>query len=286
MVPSCRRLLLNKRDMVRPKHVPPRGILYRDAGTPPVHGYARFWPGEDLAPFVEHYWTLSWDTDDEEVHEVLPHPSVHLALERGASRVVGVQTGRYTARLKKRGRILGVKFRPGGFRPFVAHPVAELTDRTLTPGEVLDGDFGALEAKALAITDAAAAFTVVQSFLCALRPRPDATVALVDSIARRAAEDRAITRVEHLADAFDIGRRSLQRLFHDYVGVSPKWIIQRYRLHEAVERIATDGTIDWAALALDLGYADQAHFVRDFRRLVGEPPARYAQRAANVTSAA
>lgn len=265
--------------MVRPKHVPPRGILYRDAGDPPASGYARFWPGEDLAPFVEHYWTVTWDTGTEEVHEVLPHPSVHLALEPDRSRVVGVQTGRFTARLEGKGRILGVKFRPGGFRPFIDHAAAELTDRTVSPGEVLDGDIGELEAEALALADPAAAFGVVEAFLSRRLPAPDRMVALVDQITRRAAGDRDITRVEQLVDAFDISRRRLQRLFHDYVGVSPKWVIQRYRLHEAVERIADGGTIDWAALALELGYADQAHFIRDFRKLVGQPPARYAQRA-------
>ena len=71
--------------------------------------------------------------------------------------------------------------------------------------------------------------------------------------------------------------RALQRLFREYVGVSPKWVINRYRLHEALEQIAAGGAIDWSALALDLGYFDQAHFIRDFRRLVGVSPGAYAR---------
>jgi len=66
-------------------------------------------------------------------------------------------------------------------------------------------------------------------------------------------------------------------LFDDYVGVSPKWVIQRYRLHEAAERIARGGVEDFADLALELGYADQAHFIRDFKKLVGRSPAEYAR---------
>lgn len=262
--------------MVRPKLVRPRGILRLDAGSS-IPGYARFWPDEDLTPFVEHYWTVSWDVESPEVREVLPHPSVHLVLERSRSRVAGVHTGRFTARLEGKGRVLSVKFRPGGFRPFIDHAVAELTDRTVPPGQIFDGDVAELEAAALAHTDPAAAFAVIQAFLRRRRPAPGATVELVDRIARRAAEDREITRVEHLVRELGIGQRNLQRLFHEYVGVSPKWVIQRYRLHEAVERIARGGAEDWAELALELGYADQAHFIRDFRKLVGEPPARYAQ---------
>lgn len=262
--------------MVRPKLVRPRGILRLDAGSS-IPGYARFWPGEDLAPFVEHYWTVSWDVEAPEVREVLPHPSVHLVLERGRSRIVGVHTGRFTTRLEGRGWVLSVKFLPGGFRPFVDRPIAELTDRTLPPGEIFDHDVAGVEAEALAIEDPAVAFAVVQAFLCRRLPAPDPTVELVGRIARRAAEDREITRVEHLVRELGIGRRNLQRLFHEYVGVSPKWVIQRYRLHEAVARIADGGAIDWATLALELGYADQAHFIRDFRKRIGEPPARYAR---------
>jgi AraC-like DNA-binding protein len=67
-------------------------------------------------------------------------------------------------------------------------------------------------------------------------------------------------------------------LFAEYVGIGPKWVIRRYRLHEVTERLAAGGRVDWAALAADLGYADQAHLVRDFKQMFGEPPTRYAAR--------
>jgi AraC-like DNA-binding protein len=74
-----------------------------------------------------------------------------------------------------------------------------------------------------------------------------------------------------------VSLRQLQRLFSEYVGVTPKWVIHRYRLLEAAERIATGTVIHWADLAFELGYADQAHFIRDFKRLVGRSPAHYAE---------
>ena len=72
--------------------------------------------------------------------------------------------------------------------------------------------------------------------------------------------------------------RRLQRLFAEHVGVGPKWVIRRYRLHEVTERMSAGAPIDWAALAADLGYADQAHLTRDFTDLFGEPPTAYARR--------
>jgi AraC-like DNA-binding protein len=66
------------------------------------------------------------------------------------------------------------------------------------------------------------------------------------------------------------------------VGVSPKWVLQRYRLQEAAERMASGEATDPAELALDLGYFDQAHFGNDFRRYVGIPPAAYAAMVAGA----
>jgi AraC-like DNA-binding protein len=72
--------------------------------------------------------------------------------------------------------------------------------------------------------------------------------------------------------------RRLQRLFADYVGVSPKWVMRRARLHEAALRAEAGGaaSVNWAGLAADLGYADQAHLTRDFTATIGVPPTRYA----------
>ena len=83
-------------------------------------------------------------------------------------------------------------------------------------------------------------------------------------------------RVDDFARAEGLSVRALQRLFSTYVGVSPKWVILRYRIHEALERAGTRTGIDWAALAAELGYADQAHLVRDFTATVGVPPTAYA----------
>jgi len=51
-----------------------------------------------------------------------------------------------------------------------------------------------------------------------------------------------------------------------------------YRLHEVGERLASGADIDWVRLAGELGYADQAHFIRDFTAMVGETPTHYAAR--------
>ena len=276
---------LNKRDMVRPKHEAPRGVLNVPAAQP-IGGHRRYHPSDDLAPFVEHYWTVEWDLPETRTAETLPHPSVHIVLEGDEAQVHGVSSRRFTRVLQGKGRVFGIKFRPGGFRPFVTQPVADFTDRGLPLQRVFGDAASGLAQRALALRQHQDTVAVLEDFLLQCRPQPDASVTLAGRIADRIAADRSLVRVEQLVQEFNIGLRTLQRLFAEYVGVSPKWVIQRYRLHEAAARLAAGGDIDWPDIALELGYADQAHFIRDFRKLVGRTPADYAKALNNALNKA
>jgi transcriptional regulator GlxA family with amidase domain len=106
----------------------------------------------------------------------------------------------------------------------------------------------------------------------------DPAIEQAAELVKRITEDQGLQRVAQLADASGLSARKLQRLFSDYVGVSPKWVMRRARLHEAALRVEKEGpaSVDWAVLAADLGYADQAHLTRDFTATLGVPPTRYA----------
>jgi AraC-like DNA-binding protein len=88
-----------------------------------------------------------------------------------------------------------------------------------------------------------------------------------------------------LADVAGMSERRLRRLFAEYVGVPPKWVMRRARLHEAALRADAGAVMDWAALAADLDYADQALLTRDFTATLGVPPSRYACRGATASGA-
>lgn len=81
--------------------------------------------------------------------------------------------------------------------------------------------------------------------------------------------------MDELVARTGIGKRSLQRLFNEYVEVSPKWVICRYGLHELVERSNSGEELDWSQLAVELGYFDQAHLINDFRSITGYSPTEY-----------
>jgi transcriptional regulator GlxA family with amidase domain len=87
-------------------------------------------------------------------------------------------------------------------------------------------------------------------------------------------------RVQEIAAANHLAPRTLQLLFRRYVGVSPQVGAQGLRIHEACERLAAATPPGWTTLALDLGYYDHAHFIRDFGLVVGRSPAQYVREAA------
>ncbi|HYW28062.1 MAG TPA: helix-turn-helix domain-containing protein [Terriglobales bacterium] len=241
-------------------------------------------PAAALAEVVEHYWRVRWDTRGREPYaqQTLSNASVHLCAERGNSRIQGVVTGRFTRLLSGRGRVFGIKFRPAGFRPFLGSPVAVLTDRTIPVRAVFGREGDAYVRRVLALDADESMALAADAFLLERLPPLDPTASEVNRIVALIVSERAITRVDHVVERAGVGKRTLQRLFHEYVGVSPKWVIRRYRLHEAAQRLAEDPGLGLADLALDLGYSDQAHFARDFRSVVGRPPAAY-MRAAAVT---
>jgi transcriptional regulator GlxA family with amidase domain len=84
--------------------------------------------------------------------------------------------------------------------------------------------------------------------------------------------DHSLLRVTDVAALLRIDIRTLQRLFRRHVGVSPKWVVRRFRLHEAAELLRSVNPPSLADLALSLGYADQAHFARDFKLATGKTP--------------
>jgi AraC-like DNA-binding protein len=254
-----------------------RGIL-NPRGGDGRFSVTRIEPAPDLAPFVERHWIVRWDLRGRPPHEqeTLPYPCAHLVIEAGQSNARGVTTTRFVRRLEGVGLVVGTKFQPGGFAPFVGFALSELTDRVLPLRDVFGATADGLEPEVLAQPDPRAQVGVVAAFLRSRRPRRDESIEIAEASVRVAREDRTVASVEQLAERAGVSPRTLQRLFRRYVGVSPKWVIVRFRIHEAAARLSAGTPVDCAALAQELGYFDQAHFIRDFKSQVGRSPADYA----------
>ncbi|MFJ8472181.1 DUF6597 domain-containing transcriptional factor [Kitasatospora sp. NPDC094011] len=233
-----------------------RGVLHPARAAESI-SVERLAPAPDVARFVEFYWLVRWDLTGRPPYEqkVLAHPNVHLVFEAPRARVYGVDRSLFVRRLAGAGHVLGAKFRPGAFRPFAGHPVSVLADRSVPAADYFGPAADRCAERILAAPDAVSA----DAFLRPRLPAPDPVAEEVAAMVERITGTPDLCRVDDLARELGLTVRGLQRLFAEYVGASPKWVLRRARLHEAAERAAADGRLDLAALAAELGYADQAH---------------------------
>lgn len=259
-----------------------RGIVAPDAGLQRFR-LERFPPSAEVGRMVDRYWVGTWDLRGRPSHtqHVFAHPVVNVTFQDGGPGLVtGVTTAVGSRTLSGAGRVLGIMFRPAGFRPLLGRPLSTIRDVTLPWSAVVADGFADDVARAVAAAPdgegmAAAADAALARLAAALVP-PDpqpweGTAALVERIAA----DPAFLTVEDVAPDAGATARQVQRRFADHVGISPKAVIRRYRLYEAAERARGGGRVDWAEVAASLGYSDQAHLTRDFTASFGLPPGRY-----------
>ena len=251
------------------------GIL-RHSASPGFYCHQRYAPPIELVDWIEHFWLEEWrfNSSVPQTREVLPHPSVQLVFAPQRSRIYGVQLGRFVRQLVGEDRIFGIKFRPGAFYPFLRKQVSSIANTSVLVTEAFP-DAANIEGEVLGCCHAADMVQAATHFLMTNLPSRDPHAHRARLIVEKIASDSSVTRVEHLAALWDIHERTLQRSFDRYVGASPRWVIKRYRIYEALESVGMETPTGWAALAQNLGYFDQAHFTNDFKKLVGCSPGEY-----------
>ncbi len=250
--------------------------------------------GPRAGRWVENVWSLAWDLPPDKVFTsaVLAHPTCSLTVEitdhsrpgmpDGETVVVtGVATRRFEVQTRGSGRIVGLRFRPGGLAALTGRSAAGWTDRILPARDLLGADL----CRTLADPDLAGRpdewADAAQSWLVSAGAASRADTRF-DEVLRIIADmlaDRSLVAVAEVARRHRVTPRTLQRLFTRYVGVGPKWVLARYRMHDVVTDIdhGYGGTL--TDLAHRYGWYDQAHFTRDFTALVGVTPGQYRARS-------
>ncbi len=259
------------------------GALLRPKEAERIVDIGRVPAAPDLADVVDYVWRVRWHAPEPYTPSVVHQPKVHLAAENGRLNAYGVTSAPFGRTLRGDGIVVGVAFTPAGFRPVLGRSVADIADAVTPIGDLRslprpDADVAA-EVLAPDLDDAERA-AIVTDFLRALTPEPDPLVRTVNGWVRLIEQTPDLRRVDDLAAAVDEPVRRVQRLFASYVGATPKAVIARRRILDIAALIHSGGAPDWATLAVDLGFSDQAHLIRAFGAVVGAPPARYAREAA------
>ncbi len=255
----------------------PRGVLLR---PPPAAGkfrHARLCAAPELDLWIDHYWMVSWDLHgcEPRLVESLPHPNVHVVFEEPESKAWGISTSKFSRMLEGKSHVFGIKFTPGGFFPFLRTSLSSLANRSVPVRQIFGHEVDTLERAIFATEDEDVMTAAADAFLLDRKPQADDKVDLARQLVERILRERDILTVDDFAARAGISVRSLQRLFSQYVGISPKWVIRRYRLHELLEQMHSGKRLDWVQLAVELGYFDQAHLINDFKAITGFAPTEY-----------
>jgi AraC-like DNA-binding protein len=262
--------------------------------------YEEHAPPPSVAACVACVWTLTGATRTSAFDLILPDGRPELVIHRGdpfrqrlptgATRtqprrlIVGQMTGAVALAPGRRVESIGVRFTPAGLSPLCPFPQAALVDRLVavgdTPAPLLHAvaaaaadqptlDAGVVEVGAALVRAYAAATPVDERVLNA--------VAILASSA-------GDVSLPSLGGAVGASPRWIERRFQQAVGVSPKRLARLVRFRRTLASLDADRAAGGAAVALDHGFYDQAHFIAEFRAFAGDAPRRFVEhRLAELT---
>ncbi len=247
---------------------PTRGVLY-PADLPRFTRLPAVGPAAEL---VEWFWIPEWDLPPgvTSPQRTLGYPAANLVVEDGEAGLWGATTRVAERVLEGSGWAVGALLKPAALAALAASP-RELVDTHV----VVDAPELVASVTAAMPSDHAGSVDAFAAWLAARVGPVTGEGRLADDMVRLLLGDSGILRIEDAAQRLAVSPRTLQRLAHRTVGLSPAAIIRRRRLQEAAQRVREDPDIRLADVAAELGYADQAHLANDFRTVLGFTASEY-----------
>jgi AraC-like DNA-binding protein len=233
-----------------------------------VPGYSEQAAGGPLARRVECAWVLE-TASAVPLHRVPPDGCVDIIYDREAGlRAVGVMTVEQRFDFPSGVEQIGVRFRPGMAGAFLGVSPAELTDRTVPLADLPARRGGELHRQ----LDDARSIRDAMRLLVASLPVPERDLSPVQRAIEALAVAKGNADLDELARQADLSPRQFRRRCLEESGLAPKHLARVLRFRHACAIARRGRTVNWADVALDAGYFDQSHFIRDFREFTGRTP--------------
>lgn len=267
---------------LRLKSERPIGLLGKAPASEGIQ-HCRFAPQKMNADLVEHYWWVCWRLTEDQVlkRSVLSHPTIHVCMEQGKSWLYGVQQKVFSRQLRGCSQVVGIKFKPGGFYPFYRQSLHQLNDQRVPVDALLSETMAKLIQSfsqrfkhTCEQQHIAAMLSELDQALAAICPPVDAETRLCGELIRHIQQQPLSIKVQQLSESLQISTRQLQRLCRQRIGMSPKALLNRYRMQQVARQLANADS-SWKDFIIPLGYTDQAHFINDFKKHIGQPPGAY-----------
>lgn len=170
---------------------------------------------------------------------------------------------------------MGVHFRPGGAFPFLGVPPSKLNNQSVALEYLWGGASNRLRERLLEAQTVDARFRVLESSLLEQLARPLQRHPAVAFALKQFFGFRQQPPISRVVEQVGFSQRRFIQLFCDEVGLTPKLFCRVSRFQGVVRRLAVANQVDWAEVALNCGYYDQAHFIHDFQAFAGITPSAY-----------
>jgi AraC-like DNA-binding protein len=191
--------------------------------------------------------------------------------------VIGPATGVGAPPSSGHAVMVGVYFQPARASQFTGLPLCELTDRILSLEDIWGSKGDDLTTELEEMSESARIDRLESELVRRLGPSQQSRTSVdVPGLAEWTLRLRGQVSVERLAEAAGVSRQHLTRVFHEFVGVSPKLFCRLARFHSALGFVGGGERVEWARVAAALGYADQSHMIAEFREFSSLTPQQIA----------
>jgi AraC-like DNA-binding protein len=251
-------------------------------------------PSPPLSPFVNVIWFCESDAPAHSRERVLPDGSMQLVINLREDRtrvydrtrpdrcrtlpgfvVSGARSECAEIDTAEQACLIGVHFKPGGAVPFLGLPASELRNAHVSMDALWGSASIDLRDRLVEAETPEARIRILEQALLARAGGFPRAHPAVDHALREFLRMPGMRTMAVVAQGSGLSPRRFIQLFDERVGLTPKLFCRVRRFQEALGRVARGGRVEWADLAADCGYYDQAHFIHDFTAFSGMSPSAY-----------
>lgn len=251
-------------------------------------------PQLPLSQFVENMWLVQGFVADYTREKILPDGAIELIFDldpepksifedevstgfRTVKKawISGERTRYIVIGAARNQSMVGVRFRPGGAYPFFRFPISELsesvTELDLIWGRLVDE----IRAELQKIESPDDRLLKLEWFLMRQVQRSLEPNRLITFAVHQLQHSPQFLAIRDLASTIGITQKHLISQFEKVVGLRPKSFARVCKFQKVINLIEEQKEIEWSAVALDCGYYDQAHFIKEFHTFSGVNPSTY-----------
>ena len=169
-----------------------------------------------------------------------------------------------------------IQFKPFGAYPFFHFPIQELNEKILPAKEIFGDEILELREEILSKKTSEEKFKMAEKWLVDIFqqdkiPSPE----LLNVLEKLQTE--SVSNFSKVIEDYSKTQKHLIDQFKKYVGLTPKFYQRILRFNEILQQIHQSEKIEWSQVAYQCEYADQSHFIKEFKHFSGLNPQKFIQ---------